>query len=76
MVIAFGKGGQIAEEDVMGRSGGPSVGIDLTRRDLQGRGKKAGRPWVGAAFGHFAPIARLNHRECPSIEQGDALAGL
>ena len=36
------------------------VGIDLTRRDLQGEAKKLGRPWeVGKAFEQSAPCTAL-----------------
>jgi fumarylpyruvate hydrolase len=39
---------------------GYAVGIDMTRRDLQGEAKKAGRPWeVGKAFDHSAPIGEI-----------------
>jgi fumarylpyruvate hydrolase len=34
-----------------------AVGLDMTRRDLQGEAKKLGRPWdVGKGFDHSAPI--------------------
>ncbi|TCT02176.1 fumarylacetoacetate hydrolase family protein [Aquabacter spiritensis] len=39
---------------------GYGVGIDLTRRDLQGEAKKLGRPWeVGKAFELSAPASAL-----------------
>ena len=39
---------------------GYAVGIDMTRRDLQGEAKKAGRPWeTGKAFDHSAPIGEI-----------------
>jgi 2-keto-4-pentenoate hydratase/2-oxohepta-3-ene-1,7-dioic acid hydratase in catechol pathway len=39
---------------------GYSVGIDLTRRDLQARAKSAGLPWDSAkGFDHSAPVAEL-----------------
>ena len=39
---------------------GYAVGIDMTRRDLQGEAKKAGRPWeVAKAFDHSAPISEI-----------------
>jgi fumarylpyruvate hydrolase len=61
LVIAIGKGGaNIAPEDVMDHIWGASVGIDLTRRDLQAEAKKASRPWDwGKAFDLSAPIAPL-----------------
>ena len=34
--------------------------LDMTRRDLQGEMKKAGRPWeIGKAFEHSAPSSEL-----------------
>ena len=61
LVAALGKGGaDIAEGDALDHVYGYAVGIDMTRRDLQGEAKKMGRPWeVGKAFEHSAPIGRL-----------------
>ncbi len=61
LVIAIGKGGaDIAVADVPAHIWGASVGIDLTRRDLQSVAKKMGRPWDWAkAFDHSAPIAPI-----------------
>src|ERR1043165_409489 len=39
---------------------GYAVGLDMTRRDLQGEAKKAGRPWeVGKSIDQCAPISAL-----------------
>jgi fumarylpyruvate hydrolase len=39
---------------------GYGVSLDMTRRDLQGAMKKAGRPWeIGKAFEHSAPHSEL-----------------
>jgi fumarylpyruvate hydrolase len=39
---------------------GYAVGIDMTRRDLQGQAKDMGRPWeVGKAFERSAPCGEL-----------------
>ena len=39
---------------------GYGVGIDFTRRDLQGEAKKLGRPWeIGKAFERSAPVSAL-----------------
>jgi fumarylpyruvate hydrolase len=39
---------------------GYAVGLDMTRRDLQGEAKKLGRPWeVGKAFDHSAPCSAI-----------------
>lgn len=73
LIIAIGKGGsEIAEEDVMDHVWGASVGLDLTRRDLQGVAKKMGRPWDwGKAFDQSAPIAAIKPiADVPSVEQG------
>lgn len=61
LVIAIGKGGaNIAVADVPDHIWGASVGIDLTRRDLQNVAKKMGRPWDSSkAFDQSAPIAPI-----------------
>lgn len=61
LVIAIGKGGSnVEEKDVMNHVWGASVGVDLTRRDLQAEAKEAGRPWDWAkAFDKSAPIAPI-----------------
>ncbi len=39
---------------------GYAVALDMTRRDLQGEAKKAGRPWeVGKAFERSAPVGAI-----------------
>ncbi len=39
---------------------GYAAGIDMTRRDLQGEAKKAGKPWdMGKGFDHSAPIGAM-----------------
>lgn len=73
LVIAIGKGGRdIVESDVMDHVWGASVGLDMTRRDLQAEAKKMGRPWDWAkAFDHSAPIAPIKPMaEVPSVEKG------
>ncbi|NNE51597.1 MAG: fumarylacetoacetate hydrolase family protein [Sulfitobacter sp.] len=73
LVIAIGKGGvNIAEVDVMDHIWGASVGLDMTRRDIQAEAKKMGRPWDWAkAFDHSAPIAPIRPMaEVPSLEKG------
>ncbi len=62
LVAAIGKGGRDipaaqANEHVFGYA----VGLDMTRRDLQGQMKKQGRPWeVGKAFDQSAPIGPIH----------------
>lgn len=71
LIIAIGKGGaDIEEADVMEHVWGASVGIDLTRRDLQNEAKTMGRPWDwGKAFDYSAPIAPIVPiADVPSVE--------
>ena len=58
LVAAIGKAGKgIAAADAMGHIWGYAVGLDMTRRDLQGEAKKLGRPWdIGKGFDQSAPI--------------------
>jgi 2-keto-4-pentenoate hydratase/2-oxohepta-3-ene-1,7-dioic acid hydratase in catechol pathway len=47
---------------------GYAVGLDLTRRDLQGAAKAKGLPWdTGKAFDHSAPISPI----VPLAEAGE-----
>ena len=61
LVVAIGTGGKyIKAEDAHNHIYGYAVGLDMTRRDLQGEMKKAGRPWcIGKAFDHSAPIGPI-----------------
>jgi len=61
LVVAVGRGGtDIAEVDAVLHLWGATVGIDLTRRDLQLAAREAGRPWDwGKAFDRSAPCAPL-----------------
>jgi fumarylpyruvate hydrolase len=61
LVVALDKGGSdIAVESALDHVYGYAVGLDMTRRDLQGEAKKMGRPWeVGKAFDHSAPCGPL-----------------
>ncbi len=61
MVVAIGIGGSnIAPSDALNHVWGYGVGLDMTRRDLQGEAKKMGRPWdTGKAFDESAPCASL-----------------
>ena len=61
LVVALGKGGSnIAVGEAMDCVWGYAVGLDMTRRDLQGEAKKLGRPWeVGKSFEHSAPCGPL-----------------
>ncbi|GAA0836187.1 fumarylacetoacetate hydrolase family protein [Marinomonas arenicola] len=61
LVVAIGKGGANlslaqAKDAVLGYA----IGLDMTRRDLQGQAKKKGRPWeVGKSFDQSAPIGPI-----------------
>jgi fumarylpyruvate hydrolase len=61
LVVALGKGGRdIAAERALEHVYGYAVGLDMTRRDLQGEAKKLGRPWdVGKAFEQSAPCSEI-----------------
>lgn len=73
MVVALGKGGRdVPVERANSLIWGYGVGLDMTRRDLQGEAKKLGRPWdMGKGFDHSAPIAALHPvTETGIIEDG------
>ena len=61
MVVAIGKGGaNIPADKALEHVYGYGVGLDMTRRDLQGEAKKMGRPWdTGKAFDQSAPCAAI-----------------
>lgn len=61
LVAAIGIGGSdIPEATALSHIWGYAAGLDMTRRDLQGEAKKAGRPWdMGKGFDHSAPIGAL-----------------
>jgi fumarylpyruvate hydrolase len=62
LVVAVGVGGIF----------GYAVGLDMTRRDLQGEMKKQGRPWeIGKAFEQSAPIGPI----VPIAATGEMSAG-
>jgi fumarylpyruvate hydrolase len=71
LVVALGKGGaDIAAAQALDHVFGYAVGIDLTRRDLQGEAKELRRPWdMAKAFDRSAPVsslrpaARIGHPE-------------
>jgi fumarylpyruvate hydrolase len=61
LVVALATGGRdLPIEDAMSAVFGWTVGIDLTRRDLQAVAKKAGRPWdMAKGFDASAPVGSL-----------------
>jgi fumarylpyruvate hydrolase len=69
LVAAIGTGGKgILAADAHKHIFGYAVGLDMTRRDLQGEMKKQGRPWcIGKAFEQSAPIGPIT----PAAQAGD-----
>ncbi len=61
LVVALSKSGKnIPENQAEDCVYGYAVGIDMTRRDLQGQMKEMGRPWeIGKAFEHSAPCGPI-----------------
>ena len=73
LVVAIGVGGNaIQAADAASHIWGYGIGLDMTRRDLQGEMKKQGRPWcIGKAFEQSAPIGPLHAK----AKTGELLAG-
>ncbi len=69
LVAAIGTGGRnIRAADARKHIWGYAVGLDMTRRDLQGEMKKQGRPWeIGKSFEQSAPIGPIT----PAAQAGD-----
>jgi len=69
LVVAIGKGGRdIAVAQALDHVWGYAVGLDMTRRDLQGEAKKLGRPWcIGKGFDESAPIGPLRRAQDCSL---------
>ena len=61
LVVAIDTGGKnIPVERALDHVWGYGVGLDMTRRDLQGEAKKLGRPWeMGKSFDESAPVSVL-----------------
>jgi fumarylpyruvate hydrolase len=73
LVVAIGIGGRdIKAADAVRHIWGYGVGLDMTRRDLQGDMKKQGRPWcIGKAFEQSAPIGPI----VPIAQTGELTSG-
>jgi fumarylpyruvate hydrolase len=73
LVVAIGTGGaDIPVEAAKAHIWGYAVGLDMTRRDVQGEAKTLGRPWdMGKGFDHSAPIGDL----VPAADRGTESAG-
>ena len=69
LVVAIAKGGKnIAAEQALEHVWGYTVGVDLTRRDLQAAAKKLGRPWDfakgfddSAPANPLLPVSQIGH---------------
>jgi fumarylpyruvate hydrolase len=74
LVVALHKGGvNIPVEGALDCVYGYAIGLDMTRRDLQGEAKKLGRPWeIGKAFERSAPMGPI----VPASEIGHPAQGL
>ena len=73
MIVAIAKGGKnIPVAKALEHVYGYGVGLDMTRRDLQGEAKKTGRPWeMGKSFDQSAPCTPLR----PASEIGHPTNG-
>ena len=62
LVVAIGKPGEkIPAAGAQDYVYGYAIGLDMTRRDLQGEAKKLGRPWeIGKGFDESAPIGPIH----------------
>ena len=62
LVVAIGTiGVKVSPQNALSLIYGYAVGLDMTRRDLQGAAKKTGRPWdFGKAFAQSAPISEIH----------------
>ena len=69
LVACIGTGGKnIRAADAKQHIWGYAVGLDMTRRDLQGEQKKLGRPWcIGKTFDEACPIGPIT----PAAQAGD-----
>lgn len=70
LVVALKAGGDnLTPEEALACVFGYAVGVDLTRRDLQGAAKAKGQPWeAGKAFDASAPISAIRVMAPPSPE--------
>ncbi len=76
LVVALKSGGtNISVDAALDHVWGYAVSLDMTRRDLQGEAKKAGRPWeTGKAFersgpvGPLRPVSEVGHPSTGRVE--------
>lgn len=75
LVVALGRGGgNVTSERALAHVFGYTIGLDMTRRDLQTEAKKAGRPWDmakgfdrSAPMGFIRPASAIGHPTAGSI---------
>ncbi len=73
LVVVLNKGGKnLTVEQAGDCVWGYALGLDMTRRDLQGEAKKLGRPWeVGKGFDFSAPMGPVHPRSVVgTLEKG------
>lgn len=76
MIVALKSGGtNIPLDRALDHVWGYGVGLDMTRRDLQGKAKEMGRPWeIGKAFersapcGPLRPVSEVGHPNSGAVE--------
>lgn len=76
MIVALKSGGtDIPLDRALDHVWGYGVGLDMTRRDLQGKAKEMGRPWeIGKAFersapcGPLRPVSEVGHPSSGTVE--------
>lgn len=73
LVVVLGSGGRdIPVEQALDHVFGYAAGLDMTRRDLQAKAKKTGRPWdMGKGFDYSAPCSAVR----PASEIGHPAEG-
>lgn len=76
LVVALKSGGaNLTVEQALETVFGYAVGVDLTRRDLQGAAKAKGQPWeAGKAFDESAPITAIRVMDAPPAEAAVTLS--
>ncbi|MDR6624893.1 fumarylacetoacetate hydrolase family protein [Caulobacter segnis] len=76
LVVALKAGGaNLSPERAIACVYGYAVGVDLTRRDLQGAAKAKGQPWeAGKAFDASAPISAIRVMDAPAPEAAVTLS--
>jgi len=75
LVVAIGTGGSnIKAADAAKHIYGYAIGLDMTRRDIQGEMKKQGRPWeIGKSFEQSAPCGPVHPKSATGLLQTGAI---